>query len=269
MRIRADVAELLRQDVSQRQIVRRLGVTPLSVQQAREALGLSAPRTGRRYTYASLEDAFRHGAEPMADGHVQWVGYRDKDGTPRVCYRQQPQAAPRVAFVLHNGREPVGKALPTCGMKGCIAGAHLADRPMREANQRADDLYGAIFGGPGMTTEPGGPMVPAAGTIRRVQALGVAGWPLSRVWPARSDLSPSRMARLMTATTVAATTARVWSPTSTPGTTRPAPACTASPTSARPRRPRPRDRRRMDGRHRARRQHVRHPLLNEQRREPS
>lgn len=148
MKVRADIAELLRQNVSQAQIVRQLHVTPLTVQQAREALGLPAPRTGRRYTYASLEDAFRHGAQAIDGGHVQWVGYRDKDGTPRVCYRQQPQAAPRVAFVLHNGREPVGKALPTCGVKGCIAGEHLADRPMREANRRADALYGAIFGEP-------------------------------------------------------------------------------------------------------------------------
>lgn len=48
--------------------------------------------------------------------------------------------------------------------------------------------------------------VAAAGTIRRVQALAVAGWPLARV--AREvGLSPGRMARLMTATTVPAATA--------------------------------------------------------------
>lgn len=148
MKVRADIAELLRQGVPQMQIARQLHVAPTTVQKTREALGLPAPRCGRRHTYASLEDAFRHGAEPTEDGHVHWTGYRDKDGTPRVCYRQQPQAAPRVAFLLHHGREPVGKALPTCGVKGCIAGAHLADRPMREANQRADKAFTAIFGSP-------------------------------------------------------------------------------------------------------------------------
>jgi hypothetical protein len=147
MKVRADIAELLRAGVPQIQIARQLHVAPLTVQKTRDALGLPAPRRGRRNTYVSLEDAFRQFAEPIDGGHVRWIGYRDKDGTPRVCYRQVPQAAPRVAFVLHNGREPVGKALPTCGMKGCIAGEHLADRPMREANQRADVLYDAIFGG--------------------------------------------------------------------------------------------------------------------------
>jgi hypothetical protein len=50
-------------------------------------------------------------------------------------------------------------------------------------------------------------MVPAAGTIRRVQALGVVGWPLSRL-AREAALSPSCMARLMTATTVSVATAR-------------------------------------------------------------
>lgn len=49
--------------------------------------------------------------------------------------------------------------------------------------------------------------VPAAGTIRRVQALAVAGWPPSRV-AREAWLSPSTMARLMKATTVPAATAR-------------------------------------------------------------
>lgn len=50
-------------------------------------------------------------------------------------------------------------------------------------------------------------MVPAAGTVRRVQALVVAGWPLSRL--ARElGFTPSRMARLMTAVTVPASVAR-------------------------------------------------------------
>jgi hypothetical protein len=49
--------------------------------------------------------------------------------------------------------------------------------------------------------------VPATGTIRRVQALAVAGWPLSRQ-AREAGLSPSSLARLMTATTVPVATAR-------------------------------------------------------------
>lgn len=143
--IREDIAAMLRQGVPQIHIARQLHVDTRTVRQTREALGLPAPRRGRPDTYASLEDAFRRFAEPYDGGHVRWIGYRDKDGTPRVCYRQVPQAAPRVAFVLHHGREPVGKAMPACGVDGCIAGAHLADRPMREANRRADRAFNAIF----------------------------------------------------------------------------------------------------------------------------
>ncbi|MFE9936358.1 hypothetical protein [Streptomyces hirsutus] len=50
-------------------------------------------------------------------------------------------------------------------------------------------------------------VVPAAGTIRRLQALAVAGWPLSRL-ARETGLSPYRMDRLMTADTVPVATAR-------------------------------------------------------------
>lgn len=144
--VRRDIEMMLRDGTPQMHIARQLRVAPATVQRTREALGLPTPRRGRQHTYASLDEAFRQGTEPVDGGHVRWVGYRDKDGTPRVCYRQKPLAAPRVAFLLLHGREPVGKALPTCGVKGCIAGEHLADRPMREANQRADKAFAAIFG---------------------------------------------------------------------------------------------------------------------------
>lgn len=144
--VRRDIEAKLREGIPQMHIARQLGVAPATVQRTREALGLPAPRRGRQNTYASLEEAFRQGTELVDGGHVRWVGYRDKDGTPRVCFRQKPLAAPRVAFLLHHGREPVGKALPSCGVKECIAGGHLADRPMREANRRADKAFASISG---------------------------------------------------------------------------------------------------------------------------
>jgi hypothetical protein len=147
-RIRQDIADLLHAGVPQIRIARQLGIAPATVQRTREALGMPAPRPGRRITYASLEEAFHtHAAEQAHGGHVLWTGYADPNGTPRVCFRQERIPAPRVAFQLHHGRQPVGKVLPTCGVKGCIAGAHLADGPMREADKKADALYAAIFGG--------------------------------------------------------------------------------------------------------------------------
>lgn len=98
--------------------------------------------------YKTLADAFQAHTKQLSDGHVAWVGYRDRySNAPIVCFRYQRIPAPQAAFQLHHGRKPVGKPLPTCGMKGCVAGGHLADRPMRQANRRADALYGAIFGG--------------------------------------------------------------------------------------------------------------------------
>lgn len=97
--------------------------------------------------YTSLADAFRANTRPVDGGHLVWTGYTDAtSGTPRVCYRNQRYAVPRAAFLLHHGREPIGNPQPTCGMNDCVAGPHLADRPIRQANQRADRLYTAIFG---------------------------------------------------------------------------------------------------------------------------
>ncbi|MFD6324226.1 hypothetical protein ACFWOL_15450 [Streptomyces sp. NPDC058442] len=58
-----------------------------------------------------------------------------------------------------------------------------------------------------MTTESLEETTSAAGTIRRLQALAVAGWPLSRL-ARETGLSPYRMDRLMTADTVPVDTAR-------------------------------------------------------------
>ncbi|MGW5123229.1 hypothetical protein ACWEQ7_04035 [Streptomyces sp. NPDC004069] len=147
MMVRSDVAELLKAGKPESHIARELGVDRGTVRRAREALGLPAPRRGKRSMYPSLADVVRGNSEQLDDGHVRWTGYRDAhSNTPLVLYCGQRIPAPRAAFQLHYGREPVGKPLPTCGMHGCIAGEHLADRPMREANARVDILFTAIFG---------------------------------------------------------------------------------------------------------------------------
>ena len=145
MKIRADIAELLHAGVPQMHICRQLRVGAITVQRTREALGRAAPRAGRRPL--TLEEAFRKGTRPVDGGHLLWVGHRDKDNTPRCCFSKTSLPAPRASFLLHHGREPIGKALPTCGLDYCVAGEHLADRPMREANQRADKAFAVIFGG--------------------------------------------------------------------------------------------------------------------------
>ena len=101
----------------------------------------SAPRR-KRLRAASPEDVFRLRAESVDGGHVRWTG-PVTHGTPTVRHQGANQSAYRVAFRLHYGRDPEGQARPGCGMPGCVAGAHLEDRPMR---QRTASLFNAIFG---------------------------------------------------------------------------------------------------------------------------
>lgn len=146
MKIRADIAELLRAGVPQKQIARRLHCAPITVQRAREALDIPSPGAGWRAT-VSCEDALRAHTEPSDDGHVRWAGPVGGDGTPLVYAEGGQKSAYRVAFLLHYGRQPVGRVTSGCGRRACVRGEHLADRPMREANARADRAFEEIFRG--------------------------------------------------------------------------------------------------------------------------
>ncbi|MFE6362929.1 hypothetical protein ACFVP3_23385 [Streptomyces sp. NPDC057806] len=137
MKIRADIAELLRAGHPESHIASELRVSPKTVRAARRALGMPDPPRGK--PASTLEEAFRAHTEEIGDGHVRWTGYVDAaSGTPVLSCHGRRLAAPKAAFLLHHEREPVGKPAPTCGMTDCIAGAHLADRPMREALRRTE-----------------------------------------------------------------------------------------------------------------------------------
>ena len=155
MKVRADIVELLRAGTPDIRIAKQLHVSPKTVRATRQAIKLPAPKRGSEAAYASLEEAFRAHTEPVDGGHLRWTGYVDSaGGLPVLSYRRRRQAVPRVAFRTHYGREPVGNVLQTCDYEGCIAGAHLADRPMREANQRADAAFDEIFGPAADLTTP-------------------------------------------------------------------------------------------------------------------
>jgi hypothetical protein len=65
-------------------------------------------------------------------GHLHWTGATGARGTPVVACGGQVETAYRLSFRWHYGREPVGNVRPRCGYPACLAGAHLADRLLRE-----------------------------------------------------------------------------------------------------------------------------------------
>ncbi|MES9522408.1 hypothetical protein [Streptomyces capoamus] len=97
---------------------------------------MTASRPGRPRAHATIEDAYRAHAIPTNDGHVQWTGATNSTSrTPTALHGPHRESAYKVAFRLEHGRQPVGIVKPACGMRGCVAGAHMEDGPMRAARR--------------------------------------------------------------------------------------------------------------------------------------
>lgn len=146
MKVRSDIAELLRAGVPQAHICRQLHVAPITVQRTREALGLPAPKTCRVLP-ATPEEAFQQYTQPAADGHLTWTGPVNT-GSPKFVFQGTTYNARRLSFRLHHGREPIGNVTVGCEAQDCVAGRCVEDQPMRDANRRADAAFEAIFGSP-------------------------------------------------------------------------------------------------------------------------
>lgn len=144
MKIRPDVAELLRAGHSDAAIARQLHVDKKTAAKAREALSLPKSKPGRRPA-ASAEDLFWRRVKPTDDGHMEWTGFSSA-GTPCLRHGGRNQTAYRVAYRIAKGREPEGKALPSCGLEHCVKPGHHADRADRAEARKVDNLFAAIFG---------------------------------------------------------------------------------------------------------------------------
>lgn len=86
--------------------------------------------------------ALTHYSRPAPDGHTDWTGPVQGNDTP-IIWSAGRHNALRLAFRLHTGRDPEGRVMRSCNHYGCIAGAHLTDRTIREDTNA---LYAAIFG---------------------------------------------------------------------------------------------------------------------------
>ncbi|MEU8760695.1 hypothetical protein [Streptomyces sp. NPDC048659] len=136
MKLRNNVVELLHAGRSDREIAATLHTDARTVSTARATLGLPKARPGKRPA-ADLTTAFNARAKRARDGHMLWTGHA-QNGMGTFRWQGRLWTARRAAFEIHNGRPPVGKALPSCGRAQCVAPAHMQDQTGRfEAVQAA------------------------------------------------------------------------------------------------------------------------------------
>ncbi|MFJ5217242.1 WhiB family transcriptional regulator [Streptomyces sp. NPDC088354] len=129
VRSRDDVAELLRQGLTDRAVADHMQMDRRTVKRWREELGIPQPERTQRPYGMSRREAFEHHTVPGKDGHVGWKGTVDR-GLPVFMFRGKVHSAYRVAFVLGHGQAPIGKVKATCG-RTCVAVQHLADDRLR------------------------------------------------------------------------------------------------------------------------------------------
>lgn len=144
MKVRADVAELLRAGATYAEIRQQLGIgSNTTISEVRKALHLPVPHRTR--PTRTLQETYDLYAKPYGDGHARWEGPW-AGRMPQICHpgkTGRKESALRVAFRLEYGREPVGQVKATCGEPQCVARRHIEDRPMRARTQAT---YAAIFG---------------------------------------------------------------------------------------------------------------------------
>lgn len=143
MRVRADIAYLLREGLTDTQIAERAGVGHRTVAAARKALNIPKMHGGRR-PELDPRRAFDQRTRPVDGGHLEWTGSRMGE-SPYLEFAGRRYTAGQFAFRLRHGRAPVGRVRAGCGYRGCVAPDHVEDEPMR-AQLRS--TYAAIFGAP-------------------------------------------------------------------------------------------------------------------------
>lgn len=142
MKVRTDIAELLRAGLSDDATAKRLHCCRKTVAATRAALRL--PKTPPGSQQLPLADLIAARTEPVEGGHLRWTGTVNASGTPVLNYQGQgPRSAHRLVFINRHGREPVGKVRTGCAYPGCVHEDHVEDRPMRERNRAT---FAAIFG---------------------------------------------------------------------------------------------------------------------------
>lgn len=124
------IARILGEEtVSDAELAYRLDCKRDLVARVREALGQKPMPLPPHNVRLPHEERLVIFSEPVRGGHRRWLGSVSGHGMPVIdCL-----SVPRIAFCLEYGREPVGRVLPGCGRRLCVAGPHQTDQPMRDA----------------------------------------------------------------------------------------------------------------------------------------
>ncbi|MEU6491115.1 hypothetical protein ABZ890_12060 [Streptomyces sp. NPDC046984] len=140
---------MLRAGATYAEVTRETGTTAPTLVRLRKLLQIPLPRHraegGKGWT---ITEAFAYHTQPYGDGHLRWTGHVSTRGQRVLCAGSERRSPLRVSFHLHHRRDPIGKLLPSCEEPDCIAGRHLTDNRIREANARADTAFDVIFPDP-------------------------------------------------------------------------------------------------------------------------
>ncbi|MFJ5804824.1 hypothetical protein [Streptomyces sp. NPDC093093] len=140
--VRPEIAEMLRDGLTNVQIARHLHAGPKTVAAARAALGMPPSKTGRP-PEPSIAGSLAARSRDVGDGHREWTGAVNR-GCPVMRIHGVRTTAYRAAWISVHGRPPVGYVAPGCGRPRCVAPAHMDDQLAREHHRRT---YNAVFGG--------------------------------------------------------------------------------------------------------------------------
>lgn len=223
MEVRTDVAELLRQGLSNAEVGRRTGAHPVEVGEARRALGLPS--------FYALLPAYE--APPSQREHGTRAKYFVEGCRCAPCRAANRAAAAERSRLLAYGKwhpwvdaEPVRthlRYLQTCGMGlraiGAAAGVHrkqlqsiVNGRP--ELGRGPQKVVRPALAAtlldvqPTLDTLGASTVIPAAGTTRRLQALVAVGWPQTCL-AKELGWAPNNLSALIVAPTVMVRTARL------------------------------------------------------------
>lgn len=125
-------------------VAAQLGVDRRIVAEVRSGLGIGRTLPERQRPKVWTRETLEALMTPLPGGHARWTGRVTGDGVPVV---DNCTTAARVVFRVTYGREPEGVVRVTCDRKHCVAGLHLADRPMRkgEALEVPQDAVGGAW----------------------------------------------------------------------------------------------------------------------------